>query len=478
MVNQFSRLVSGSTLICNLDHSVDPGCKYLWLYRTTRIGLTPAITISSYPANQVLTPPDLPPYLENICKLGTIDGVPSNEQVIEIHTTIRVAHKVVDLQGMGDPVLLAQLSEHLFNAQMGMRSSLARCPEAYLIVSARYRHKYPCSIFPTHTTYTPPALPVHMPVKLEPISGPPSQEDIIKVHSAIQSYQKLTDIPSLFDPQVNADLSQHLFDIQMAQYIGRCSHAGPAPRRNAPAQPTGPAQPMGGMDKEIATSTNNPGRAAEAADVHQASPSPTDTIVREAIERSNQLAERSNQLIESSNQIVEQLIQAVGQSNQPRNSVMEKVTESLEQLNNRFERSNHLAEALTKPVEKLGNTLKNINKVLVSIQHAIVRNHKDNTLSAVDCLVNEEGETCRTSWNTFNSIISHDHSNNAKLAFPVVVDGIRRNCNLPDAWVALLLRFFGIGNDFFADEGSFNLKTGCEKAARSTLSLYLSSRLR
>ena len=52
--------------------------------------------MSGYPADQVLSPPDLPPYLDSVCKLSPIVGVPKDDQVIEIHTTIRVANRVVD----------------------------------------------------------------------------------------------------------------------------------------------------------------------------------------------------------------------------------------------------------------------------------------------------------------------------------------------------------------------------------------------
>ncbi|CAE7050952.1 unnamed protein product [Rhizoctonia solani] len=325
--------------------------------------------MSGYPADRALSPPDLPPYLESACKLGPIVGVPSDEQIAEIHTTIRIANRVIDLQGMCDSALLARLSEHLFSAQM-----------------ARYRNKYPCSIFSTHIVHTPPALPVHIPVKLEPISGTPSQEEIIKVQDAIRSYQKLIDIPSLFDPQVNAELSQHLFDIQMARSIERCSQAYPTPQSNAPIEPAGSTYPL---DEKTSASTNNPGRALDLVDTHQAAPPGT-------TEQPGQLADTSNQLVERSNQIIEQLTRALERSNQTRDDLVEKVTEMIGGLKTHFERSSSLVGECIKPVEKLGDTMKNINRVLVNVQHAIVRNHKGNTLSAADCLVNEKGNTYRT----------------------------------------------------------------------------------
>ncbi|KDN33243.1 hypothetical protein RSAG8_13665, partial [Rhizoctonia solani AG-8 WAC10335] len=330
--------------------------------------------MSGYPADQALSPPDLPPYLDSICKLSPIVGVPSDEQVIEIHTTIRVANRVADLRGMGDSALLARLSEHLFNAQMDTEANIR-----------------------AHTTYTPPVLPVHIPVTLEPISGPPSQDEVIKVENAVRSYQKLTDIPSLFDPQVNAELNQHLFDIQMARYMERCTHANPVPQSAAPAEPAGSNHLGESANEETNRATNNAGRAADVVDAHQTASSPPDPIIRDAIERSNQLAERSNQLIERSNQIAEQLTRAVEQSSQP-NEQSIKLTEKLTELfgqsvNQHFGQSNRLAELSTKPVEKLEEALRDISRVLATIQHAIVRNHKGNTGKAADCLTNEKGYT-------------------------------------------------------------------------------------
>ncbi|KDN36581.1 hypothetical protein RSAG8_10755, partial [Rhizoctonia solani AG-8 WAC10335] len=383
------------------------------------------------------------------------------------------------------------LSPHLFNAQMGKRS----LPELNIrpIVSARYRSEYPCSIFPTHTTYTPPALPVHIPVKLEPISGQPSQEEIIRVQNAIRSYQKLTDIPSLFDPKVNAELNQHLFDIQMgelsqdkisiilliarsngARYMERCTHANPVPQSAAPAEPTGSGHPVEPVNEETNRATNNAGRATDVVDAHQTVSSRPNPIIRDVIERSNQLAERSNQLIERSNLIAEQLARAVEQSSQ----LTEKVTELFGQLERHFEQSNRLAEASTKPAEKLGDVLKNINGVLVGIQHAIVRNHKGNTSEMVDCLINGKGDTDVTGTDYTFSSISKIYSGKSDCHLPVVVNGLSRDCFIPDFWLGNFLHFFSIGHGLLQSGESVLLKEGCAGAARKILSNYLSSRLR
>ncbi|KAG8731957.1 hypothetical protein FRC11_001351 [Ceratobasidium sp. 423] len=278
---------------------------------------------------------------------------------------------------MHDPALLARLEEHLFDTQM-----------------ARYRSKYPCSIFHVNTTYTPPVLPAHVSTQLEPVSSVPSEEEVVKVQDAIRSYQKFVEIPSMFDPKVHAELSQHLFDVQMARYIQRCGQANPVPQETVGVEPASAIHRAEQENGETNTTTNNIGSGAEVLEPHQPAQSVSTDKICDAIERSNQLAEQANQLVERSNQIAEQLTRVVEESNLPAeqsNRFFETFTELFGRLNGHFERSNHLVEASTKPVEKLADILGNMNKVLVRIQHAIVRNHKGNTLNAVDCLVNEKG---------------------------------------------------------------------------------------
>jgi signal transduction histidine kinase len=86
-------------------------------------------------------------------------------------------------------------------------------------------------------------------------------------------------------------------------------------------------------------------------------------------ERSNRLIERSNQIAEVSNQLLERYSHYVEQPQRP----PEKSDELLERLNGHFEKSNQLAAESKKPTERLGEILGTMNKVLVGIQHAIVR---------------------------------------------------------------------------------------------------------
>ncbi|CAE6403447.1 unnamed protein product [Rhizoctonia solani] len=428
--------------------------------------------MSNYPPDQVLSPPDLPLYLESVCKLEPILGVPSDDQVIGIHTVIRVANKVVDVQSVGNPALLNRISEHLFNAQMGKYS--------------KYRSKYPCSIFPMNVTYTPPKLPVHVSVNLEPISGPPSEEQVTNVQNAIRLYQKLTDVPSLFDPQVNAELSQHLFDIQMASYIHRCGQAVPSPRETTPLDPPTNTHSTEQASKETNTSANNAGRGSDTVEPYQSSQLPLDLNLQDAIERSNQIAERANQLAERSNQLIErsnlisdQLSQAIERSSPPADqptNLAEKLTELLGRISERFDQSSHPIEAVMKSIEKLGDTLKNINKVLVGIQHAIIRSHKGNTVNAVNCLVNEKGDTFMRGGFTFSGL-SDIFASQSDTLLPVTVDGVSQYFYISDIWLKHFLHFYNIDGGFWENAQKTGLKEGCEAAARHTLGLYLSSYL-
>ncbi|CAE6462294.1 unnamed protein product [Rhizoctonia solani] len=356
-----------------------------------------------YPGDQVCSPPELPPYLKNVHHLKPIRGVPNDDEVMKIHAVILVANKVVDVQGMGDPLLLARLSEHLFNVQM-----------------AKYRSKSLGAIFPETTTYTPPTLPVHVTVQLEPVTGVPSEQEIIKVQNAIRSYHQFANAPSIFDPRIDMELSQHLFDIQMAKYIQsaresqNCSYS--CETSSLASEDT--QQTFTG---ESGVSGNNAGSGASLAKPHESVQPTRDIDVQDALERYP--AEQLNKLAERFNEV-------------------------FGRLNQHLEESNRLAKESTQPVEKLGEVLRNINRVLVRIQHAIVRNHKGNTLNALGCLANEKGETPDMSRTTENRTYT-DFAEDDNHSFSVVIDGVTQTSYIEDRWLGEFIRFYGIDYGFF-----------------------------
>ncbi|CAE6477858.1 unnamed protein product [Rhizoctonia solani] len=450
---------------------------------------TLAPTMSSDPVDEACSPPGLPPYLKSVYDLKPIWGVPSDEEVIGIHAVIRMANKVIDVPGMGDSVLLAQLMEHLFNVQMG---------------EFRYHSTYRGLALLEDTTFTPPALPVHVAVQLEPITGPPSEEEIIKVHNAVRSYHHFTNTPSIFDPHVEMELSQHLFNLQMARYTERAkkNRASSAPHKTPNSKLAKSVERAVDVAEET-SATNNAGIGANTAGLIQPAERATEVDLHDAIERANRLAENANRLAERSNQLIERSNQLIERSNkiaEHTNQLLERSSQCLEQsnkhagcfdelskkVNQHLERpnqpsdqSNPMAEKLTKSAEKLEGIFGNINRVLVRIQHAIVRNHKGNTISALDCLTNEKGEipiTSKvTSERTFKRIspaVPHDPKNRLS----VLINDVYQDSYFPDVGLGYFLRFYGIGEELCESTTDIGrLKPGKEKAARVLLSGYLSS---
>ncbi|EUC55110.1 hypothetical protein RSOL_091400, partial [Rhizoctonia solani AG-3 Rhs1AP] len=128
-----------------------------------------------YPPGQVCSPPELTTYLKNVYDLKPIIGLPSDSEVVGIHDVMHAAKKASD---------------------------------------DGYRNKYFITL-PSDTIYTPPNLPVHVSAKLQPVSGVPTDDEIMGVQDAVQTYQEMRRFPSMFDPHINMELSQHLFDLQM-----------------------------------------------------------------------------------------------------------------------------------------------------------------------------------------------------------------------------------------------------------------------
>ncbi|CAE6374402.1 unnamed protein product [Rhizoctonia solani] len=298
--------------------------------------------------NLISSPPNLPAYLRDIYDLKPIFGTPSDDEVMGIHAVIQMAQKAVDVPGTGDPLLLAKLAEHLFNIQM-----------------AKYRINYLTATFP------------------EPIVDAPSDEDIVKVQNAIRTYNQLVNISSMFDPRINMELSQQLFDIQMAKYTQRTrqSRAALVWAGIPSSSPTTIFKRTSDEAQEEPTTNNSGTGANNNLASGQSIQTLSDPAVREYLQTSNRLAEQANQLVERSNLLIERLNQLGERANelaerskQPAetNILVEKVTELFGRLNDHFEESNRIAKSHTQPVENLGDILKNINRVLVGIQHARV----------------------------------------------------------------------------------------------------------
>ncbi|CAE6439339.1 unnamed protein product [Rhizoctonia solani] len=489
-----------------------------------------------YPPGQVCYPPELPMYLKNIYDLKPVVGTPNDAEVMGIHSVMHSARKASDIPGMLDSGLLVNLADHLFNVQM-----------------ARYRSRYSLITFPSDATYTPPVLPTHVSVTLGPVSGAPSDDEMTKVQDSIRSYQRFDSVPSMFDPRVNMELSQHLFDLQMARHMRLAGENQPRSVSENNVKPSSPIQIT--EQKEVPTeeapnATNNAGKGASVLEVDVPHSTPV-TNIHEPTEQSNQLAERFSQVLErliqvvertheparQSDQLVEHLSQVIErfnllteqsnqfarpstiqsnpleEPNQPpepalssqkpsspieqfnqllgrfnellsqviqplkrSNELAERANAFAEQLNWLTERSNELTEESKKPVERFEGLMKNINKVLVGIQHAIVRNRRDNKVSALDCLVNEKGETPSSSKTTYRKgydWLSKYESSRPNL--PVMIGSVSQEIYVPEGWLAEFVCFYGIWQGVCESETSTELMDGKGKEARERLSRYLSS---
>ncbi|CAE6422867.1 unnamed protein product [Rhizoctonia solani] len=418
--------------------------------------------MTSHPADQVYLPPELPPYLKGVQDLKPIVGVPKDEELIRILAVIRAAQKGAEIPGMADYVLISRLSEHLFEVQLG---------------KSRYRNRYLTATFPETTTYTPPTFPAHVSIQLEPVTGAPLDEEVIKVEAAIRSYHQFSNVPSMFDPRLNAQLSQYLFDIQMGKHTQRARQS----RANSVSHQMIPTTdvPRSGSATEDSNliGTNNAGTGSDIINSNHLAQAAQAVSIRDTVGRSNRLAERANQLIERSNQIAERSNELVGQLSLPveqSNQFVGRFNELFERLDRHSEQSNELAKKLMRPIENIGDVMGNINQVLVRIQHAIVRNHKGNTPSALDCLVNEKGETPAISRTTHHCTFA-DFSSDDNHLLPVVIDGISQSVHMSNKRLGRFLCFYGIGKGLRESESSDKLKAGWEDEARTRLSDYLSS---
>ncbi|CUA72731.1 hypothetical protein RSOLAG22IIIB_10268 [Rhizoctonia solani] len=462
-----------------------------------------------YPPGQICYPPELPVYLKDAYDLKPIIGVPSDTEVLQIHSVIHAANRVSVVPGMTNPGLLVKLADHLFSVQM-----------------AKYRNKHSLITFPSDATYTPPTLPGHVTATLEPVSGVPSDEELVKVQDAVRAYQHFSSVPSMFDPLINMELSQHLFDLQMARYMRCAGENRTQPESRASTGPESPAQATNtnlNVTEELISATNNARTGSNAGGPHQPPHLTPGIDVQELMERSNQLAERFNTLLEQLNRLTEQHTQPPDQSNsrsfaehfdrvferltqlfesvhrptesgqlaerfnqlldrfnqvtEQSNQSAQRVNELAERSNRIAERANELAEQAQQPVERLGDIMKNVNKVLVGIQHAIIRNHKGNTASVVDCLVNEQGETpgmggiLQTNFKYFSGL---EHYRNPACRLPVVIDGALQDLYIHNAWLADSLYFYGLSKNLCKD-ATGTLQEGKEGSARIRLGNYLSS---
>ncbi|CUA73056.1 hypothetical protein RSOLAG22IIIB_10501 [Rhizoctonia solani] len=339
----------------------------------------------------VYTPPSLPAYLTSTHDLKSIVGIPSDEDVKAIHATVRAVNGMSHIPGMHDPELSVQLAKHLFDVQMAV-----------------YRSQYSFSLFPGDIVYTPPPLPSHIPITLQPVVGAPSDEELKIVHSMVRAAENLANSPSMFDSELSLKLSQHLFNINIARYIRDSMHGQLGSQINPPqSQQSSSNCPIPMTQSAPATSGND----------NQSSPSTTFA------------ANPSNPNDHSA------LVPPSEESSAPTNEL--SLRDAMNEFKNTQEETNRL-------LREAGKTLKNVNLTLISTQFNDFLKNSQPTWN-INFRANDRGE------------LPTDHGFST---VQILNLGIHS-----EQTIARLLRFYDTGTDLIEDGEEPKIKPGKKEDA-------------
>ncbi|KDN43341.1 hypothetical protein RSAG8_06125, partial [Rhizoctonia solani AG-8 WAC10335] len=301
---------------------------------------------------------------------------------------------------MHDPDLPIQLAKHLFDVQMAV-----------------YRSQYSFSLFPGDIVYTPPPLPSHIPVILQPVVGAPSDEELKLVHDMVRAAENLANSPSMFDPDISLKLSQHLFNINIARYIRDSMHGQLGSQVNVPQSEQNSSTHATPMAQPIPVIHNNDNQSYS---LPSATPNPNPSNPA----RSRTLASSPEEL---STQTKELILR----------DVMIEVKTAQEETNRL------LGEA--------GETLKNLY-TLVSTQltHYVTQSYNGRE---VYFRANDRGELPTDSGLNSIDILKLD--------------------TLSGQTIARYLRFYSIGVDLIEDGEELKIKPGVRGSAQKTLRNYV-----
>ncbi|CAE7153717.1 unnamed protein product [Rhizoctonia solani] len=180
----------------------------------------------------------------------------------------------------------------------------------------------------------------------------------------------------MFDQRVSMELSQHLFDLQMARHMQLASDTRQDSLPRDIVRPTDSTQIVEqstDATEEVLASTNNSGTGANAPVGGHSSQSASTETIRELIDRSDQLAERFNQVLERFTQAVERTHRTPPESDR----LSERFNQLIERFNLLTERSNQLAQQSAKtsnqlleklaqpvPVEQLSQPMEQSNRLV------------------------------------------------------------------------------------------------------------------
>ncbi|CUA69483.1 hypothetical protein RSOLAG22IIIB_08490 [Rhizoctonia solani] len=296
-----------------------------------------------------------------------------------------------------------------------------------------HRHKYTTSALPSDVVYDPPSLPAYIPVELKPVTGPPSNEEIASVHTALRVSENFANVPSIFDPDLHVQLSQHLFDIQLARHVQRSIIQRAMADISVSQNQTVRQRDSGGTDPSNIPETHT-------------SPTATPGQVTGPTETQRPIPEQSNSLNEPTSY-----------QNPNQRDVARRSTELMMEIRNRLD---------------------DVSRILVGTQNSLARGFNSSFLHGysagdgishdlgVHSLINDRGELPEAyNLPTFKSL-----GNYQGVSF--VIDNLTGND------LARYLRFYNIGEDMIEEGEELKIKSDMTDDARAALSrrLYLKRR--
>ncbi|ELU37120.1 hypothetical protein AG1IA_08848 [Rhizoctonia solani AG-1 IA] len=428
-----------------------------------------------YPPGQVCYPPELPSYLKNVHNLKPIVGVPSGDELVGIHSVIQAAVRASSIPGMHDAGLFTQLGDHLFSAQMAV-----------------YRSKYTSLLFPSvgaQKSWPWIETLLHTCLGRNVHASNTAGSRLGKTRAYILRTNRRTGYQSSrghsFLPEV---LGNTCGSISALVRYSDGYMIQESKRKPNMTQAPGPARTF---ERAIDTTEEPVAHdASNNAGARPESPQISTVEIRDILERSNAIAERANELSERSNQLIERSNQLAEQSNRPvekpdesKDVVALRFNELLTKLVRFFDQSNQLAKEAKKPMEELGDIFKTINKVLVRIQHSIIRNNEGNTKDATRCLINEKGDMpVGLLWDVSvrqnnSGLMRSQYYDTGNGMYRFSVNGQNLSATVPDSRLSGLLRFYGIEGDLLANNNQTNLKGHEREEARKKMNEYWSSAL-
>lgn len=372
------------------------------------------------------TPPRLPACLADAHTLTPIVGVPTAEEVKAIHEAIRALNTILGVPALYDPELPMRLAQHLFDVQMAV-----------------YRSKYSFSILLEDATYTPPQLPAHIPITLEPVVGAPSDEQLKSAQSAVHAVGLLANGALAFDADLNMNLSQYLFNIQIARYIQRSTQGQFAPHTRQ-TQLQERRQPMvidpasevalvvgSGSDIQDRAGSVGPGEQCADAAAEPLQSSVSDHGLTEQHTRSTQFPEETNARI------------APGEA--------------------------------TRMLGEIGEELRIIRNTLISTQRSLIWSKSNSDASA---LVDENGDL-PSKYGLPRLVRGRKHDSKGTCNYDMYGNPnyfyLRKSSggDLTAQQLAAYLKFYNIGSDLIEDHGEATIVPGKEEDAEILLYNYL-----